>query len=75
MVMASLKIKIKRNVYVKGYKRFPYQKLTGKHYLYYSGNMIFYEDVLPDEYDSRVDFAFDCECEYEEWSKVIKTTK
>jgi hypothetical protein len=70
--MESIKVKTKHNIYVKGYKKFPYQKLTGKHYLYYTGDIIFYDESLPDEYDYKNDFVFDCECEFEGWSKIIK---
>lgn len=70
--MATLKIRTKRNLYVKGYKKFPYQKLTGKHYLYYTGTLIYYDDDIPDDFDSHDDFVFDCECEFEQWGKIIK---
>jgi hypothetical protein len=73
--MGVFKIRVKRNIYVKGYEHFPYQKLTGKHYLYYSGDIIYYKNDLPIGYNSDDDFAFDCECEYEEWAKIKKINK
>lgn len=70
--MSLSNIKIKRNIYVKGFKKFPYQLLTGRHVLCYSGDIICDVDVLPEDYDSKKDWYFDCDCEFQEWGRLVK---
>ena len=60
-----------RNIYTK-YKSFPYQKLTGKNTLAYSGKIITSVDSIPDEYDSKKDYYFGCECNYSDWREIVK---
>ena len=67
-------MKIYRNIYVKDYSKFPYQKLTGSNTLYYTGKII-YVKSKPDSYDSKEDFYFDCDCEYPEWREIVKVKK
>jgi len=77
MVFDSLRaLKTYRNVYVKGYKRFPYQKLTGRNALVYTGEIIFV-DNLPDEYDKKKDIYLNCECDFSKYRNIykIKTKK
>lgn len=70
--MSVSSIKIKRNVYVKGFKTFPYQLLTGKHILCYTGDVICGIESEPPEYDYKKDWYFDCDCEFHEWGKLVK---
>ena len=65
-------MKVYRNVYVKKWKRFPYQKLTGRNTLYYTGSIILECEGMPDGYDSKKDFYFDCDCEFSEWRNLVK---
>lgn len=67
-------IRIKRNIYVKGFTKFPYQMLTGKNLMYYTGDIIFV-DSEPLEYDHKQDWYFDCDCEFHEWGKLVKIDK
>lgn len=64
-----------RNVYVKGYDKFPYKNLSGKHILEYTGKIIYYKKTLPDSYNSKTDIVFDCDCEYCVWNKLVKVFK
>lgn len=61
-----------RNVYVKGYDKFPYTKLSGSKVLYYTGKLIYYKGTLPKECVVGTDFVFDCDCEFSEWKKLNK---
>lgn len=61
-----------KNIYVKGYKKFPYSKLNGIKVLSYTGKIIFYDNELPKEFNTKEDIVFDCECEYGEWRKLEK---
>lgn len=63
-------LKVFRNIYVKGYKKFPYQKLSGRHTLMYRGKIICGVDRIPDEFDSKQDFYIDCDCEFETWRNL-----
>lgn len=67
-------IKVKRNIYVKGFTKFPYQMLTGKNLMYYTGDIIFV-DSEPLEYDYKQDWYFDCDCEFREWGRLVKIDK
>lgn len=66
--------KIYRNVYVQGYKTFPYQKLSGRKTLMYRGKVMCI-DSIPDEYDSKQDILFDCDCDFSEWKNLKRVFK
>ena len=70
--MSLSNVRIKRNIYVKGFNKFPYQLLTGRHIMCYSGDIICDVDDLPPEYDHKKDWYFDCDCEFQEWGQLIK---
>lgn len=63
-------LKIYRNIYVKDFTRFPYQKLTGRNTLMYRGKIL-YVTELPADYDPKKDIYFSCDCDYPEW-KTLK---
>lgn len=63
-------IKIYRNVYVKGYTKFPYQKLTGRNTLLYNGKIICGVDNVPEEYDSKQDLFISCDCDFSKWKNL-----
>lgn len=65
-------IKVYRNIYVKGYKKFPYQKLTGRNCLVYSGEIILGVEELPDEYDKKKDLYMNCECDFSKYRNIYK---
>lgn len=60
-----------RNVYTK-YQKFPYQKLTGRNTMLYTGKIITGVKGIPDGYDNKKDYYFSCECHYPEWREIIK---
>lgn len=62
--------KIYRNIYVRDYKKFPYQKLTGRQTLMYRGKIICGVTDTPDEYDSKCDYYFGCDCDYPKWKNL-----
>lgn len=70
--MSLSSIKIRRNIYVKGFDRFPYQLLTGRHIMCYDGDIICGVDAVPDEFDHKKDWYFDCDCEFQEWGRLVK---
>ena len=70
--MSLSSVRIKRNIYVKGFNKFPYQLLTGRHIMCYSGDIICDVDDLPPVYDHKKDWYFDCDCEFQEWGQLIK---
>lgn len=63
-------MKIFRNIYVKDYKKFPYQKLSGKHTLYYNGKIICGIKEYPQDFDYKKDYYFDCDCNFEDWKNI-----
>lgn len=63
-------MKIYRNIYVKDYQKFPYQKLSGRNTLCYSGKIICGVTAIPEEFDSKKDFYFDCDCNFEDWKNL-----
>lgn len=63
-------LKIYRNIYVKGYKKFPYQKLSGRNTLLYSGKIICDVSEIPSEYDDSKDYFFDCDCDFPHWKNL-----
>lgn len=68
-------MKIYRNIYVKEFKRFPYQKLTGRRTLLYKGKIICGITEPPNDYDSKQDYFFDCDCNYGEWKNIQRILK
>lgn len=73
--MSISNIKIRRNIYIKDYKKIPYQLLTGRHIMCYSGDLICGIDTVPPEFDHTKDWFFDCDCEFGEWGKILKIDK
>jgi len=63
-------MKVYRNIYVKDYSFFPYQKLTGKLTMKYNGIIICGINNTPKNYDADKDFYFNCDCEYGEWKNL-----
>lgn len=63
-------LKIYRNIYVKGYKRFPYQKLSGSRTLLYRGKIVCDVETPPKEYDSDLDIYFNCDCDFPNWKNL-----
>ena len=57
-----------RNVYYKGYNKFPYQKLTGRNILLYTGQLLPYMDDA--DYNMMTDYLFDCDCKYPMWHEL-----
>ena len=49
--------------------KFPYQKLTGRNILLYTGKLMKYGEG---EYDSNKDYLFDCDCKYPLWGELKK---
>lgn len=66
---------IYRNIYVKGYKKFPYQKLTGFITLMYTGKIITGVQQKPDGFDDKLDLYIDCDCDYSKWRTLKKVFK
>lgn len=57
-----------RNVFYKDFARFPYQKLTGRNILLYTGKIMKFEHNS--DYDSSKDYFFDCDCKYPLWKEL-----
>lgn len=68
--MSFFKVKIYRNIYVKGYKRFPYQKLSGRKTLMYTGKIYCDVSETPKNFDSEQDIYMDCECNFSDWKNL-----
>jgi hypothetical protein len=71
--MGNLKIpgiKIYRNIYIKGYKKFPYQKLTGRNILLYRGKIICGIDNIPDDFNNKLDLFISCDCDFSKWKNL-----
>lgn len=68
--MSFFGIKIYRDIYVKGYKRFPYQKLSGRKTLMYRGKIYCDVSTLPKGFDKDKDLYMDCECNFSEWKNL-----
>lgn len=69
-IAEALGLKIYRNVYVKGYQKFPYQKLTGRHTLLYKGKIICGVTSKPKEFDDKQDIYLDCDCDFPHWKNL-----
>ena len=63
-------MKIYRNIYVKDYKKFPYQKLSGRVTLLYSGKIICGVTSEPEEFDYKKDYYSDCDCNFGDWKNL-----
>ena len=60
-----------RNVYIKR-EKIPYQWLTGKNILYYTGSLITNVKERPKDYDKDKDYYFSCDCSYPKWKEIRK---
>ena len=69
-VNESFGLKIFNNIYVKDYKTFPYQKLSGRKTLLYRGKIICGVAETPKEYDSKKDLYIDCDCQFSDWKNL-----
>ena len=63
-------LKIYRNVYVKDYQKFPYQKLTGRNTLLYTGTVICGVKDKPKEFDDKKDLYISCDCDFPNWKNL-----
>lgn len=64
-------IRVYRDIYVKGYKKFPTQKLTGRNDLLYTGKVICGVTETPTGYDKDVDLYINCDCDFPKWRKLV----
>ena len=69
--MATFRIDKYRDVYIK-YDKFPYHRLIGKNILYYTGKIITNVSGIPDTYDKKKDYYFNCDCDYPIWKEIRK---
>ena len=60
-----------RDVYIRKDK-IPYQWLTGKNILYYTGRIYTNVKGIPAGYDGDKDYYFTCDCEYPKWKEIRK---
>lgn len=66
-------LKIYRNVYIKDYKKVPYQLFTGRHTLMYKGKIICGLKEKPDNFDEKQDiFLGTCSCDFHKWKNLKK---
>lgn len=63
-------IKVYRNIYVKDYQKFPYQKLSGRNTLLYKGKIICGVKELPKEFDEKQDLFINCDCDFPKWKNL-----
>ena len=70
--MSLFTVSVYRNIYVKGYNRFPYQKLTGRGDLVYTGEIVCGVDCIPEEFDRKKDLYISCDCDFPRWRRVVK---
>ena len=68
--MSFFGVKIYRDIYVKDYKRFPYQKLSGRKTLMYKGKIYCDVSEKPKNFDPDKDFYFDCDCYFSDWKNL-----
>ena len=64
-----------RNIYVKKYKKMPFYLMKGLKTLYYSGSIFYNVDVLPNDFDSKVDVYLDCDCQFPKWKNIERIIK
>lgn len=60
---------IYRNIYVKGFKKFPYILLRGRVDLCYTGKIICGVDKKPDECGKK-DLYIGCDCDFKKWRRL-----
>ena len=65
-----LGLKIYRNILLKNYKSFPYQKLSGRNTLLYSGKIICNVKSKPDNFDDSKDLYITCDCDFSKWKNI-----
>lgn len=63
-------LKIYRDIYVKDYNKFPYQKLSGRKTLLYSGKIICGIKDLPSSFDKNKDLYINCDCDFPNWKNL-----
>jgi hypothetical protein len=63
-------IKIYRNIYLRDYANFPFQKLTGRKTLLYSGIIEGNVKQRPKNYDSKKDIYITCDCDFSKWKNL-----
>ena len=68
--MSFFGVKIYRDIYVKDYKKFPYQKLSGRKTLMYKGKIYCGITEKPKNFDEKQDLYMDCECNFTEWKNL-----
>ena len=69
-IAKALGLKIYRNVYVKDYQKFPYQKLTGRNTLLYTGKVICGVKNKPNDFDDKKDLYISCDCDFPKWKNL-----
>ncbi len=62
-----------RNIYVKKYNKLPMHLFKGNETLYYSGQIFYNINNLPEMYDKNKDLYIDCDCQYAKYRKIEKT--
>lgn len=60
---------IYRNIYLKNYKKFPYQMLHGRDTLYYTGKIICGVTSKPKDFTNK-DLYIDCDCDFARWKNL-----
>jgi hypothetical protein len=68
--MSFLGLTIYRNIYVKDYKKFPYQLLSGRNTLLYKGKIYCDVSTLPKDYDPKQDIYINCDCDFSKWKNL-----
>ena len=63
-------LKIYRNIILKNYKSFPYQKLNGRNTLLYSGKIICNAANKPIDFDKNKDLYITCDCDFSKWKNI-----
>ena len=69
-IAKALGLKIYRNVYVKDYQKFPYQKLTGRNTLLYTGKVICGVKNKPNELDDKKEREISWDCDFPKWENL-----
>lgn len=62
--------KVYRDILVKGYQKFPYQKLTGRMTLLYSGRIVCGLEERPADFSEADDLYIDCDCDFAKWKSL-----
>lgn len=53
----------------------PFYLMKGLKTLYYSGSIFYNVDVLPNDFDSKVDVYLDCDCQFPKWKNIERIIK